>query len=367
MFQFNNSTTTYDFELSTLTKCEDLKLSQGNISCVNISKEYMYHRISEYNDDTIGLLKRIFDRFAVSVCSLGLILNILNIIAIVNSPCKLTPHSKLVTSLAVSDLCFALQTICSMLISELRKYYDVGLCYDTVLQRLFIPGVILASLFNLLALGIDHFIAIVKPLHYSRIVTNSRTSASIALIWIVSFITVVIEPIYEINNYFEIIKYYDGHQDLFCIFMFHNYMSRIPDFLVIPEFIVLVLLYTRIYVAYKQYVMRRTTFRPDDQHNNKAIVTTLLIIATFMVGWVPYSLTIIVYTCGISGMTWDIAQHISLCFAYLNPLCDALIYALRLEIVKQGYKTIFRKVCRKCQICFRKENPNTDAMGLTVA
>ena len=126
----NKKTTTYDYELSTLASCQDLNLSP----CVNISKES--HNKTEYIVDTI------YDRFTIAVCPLGLILNILNIIAIMHSSLKLTPHSKLFISLAVSDVCIALHTICSLLIKELRKYYDVDLCFEIVLQSLFIPGVI---------------------------------------------------------------------------------------------------------------------------------------------------------------------------------------------------------------------------------
>ena len=66
----------------------------------------------------------------------------------------------------------------------------------------------------------------------------------------------------------------------------HEYI--IPYFLVMPELIVLIILYTRIYVAYKKFVTRQRAFRPDEQHTNKAIVTTLLVVGTFMIGWVPY-------------------------------------------------------------------------------
>ena len=360
MFQFNNSTTTYGYELSTLTRCQDLNWSQVNISCVNISKEY--HNKTEYNDETIILLFSIYDRVAITVCSLGLIMNILNIAAIANVPSKLTPHSKLVINLAVSDSCIVLHTLCSRLMTELKKYYDVGQYFDAVLECYFIPGVILVSLFNLLAFGIDQFIAIVKPLHYNSIVTSIRATACIALIWIVSFITVVIETIPETLEYYK----NDGNQYSFCFYMRYEYLPRIPYFLVIPELIVLVLLYTRIYVAFKKFVKRRESFRPDDQHNNKAIVTTLLIIGTFMVSWVPYSLFIIVISIFSDKVFTFFPQYVfasivwtCLSLILMNSCCDALIYAWRLEVVKQGYKAMFRNICRKCRVCFRKKKSTT--------
>ena len=235
----------------------------------------------------------------------------------------------------------------------------MGLCYDTVLECYFQPGVVLVSLLYLLALGIDHFIAIVKPLHYNSIVSSIRTSACIALIWIVSYTTVVIETIPKTVMYYK----NDENQDPFCIYMFYEYLTRIPYFLVIPELFILILLYSRIYVAYKQYVTRHQSLRPDDQHNNKAIVTTLLIIVTFMVSWVPYSMLIIAYSIFSDKVFTDFPQKVLAYIAWtcqslilMNSFCDALIYALRLEVVKQGYKAMLRKFCQKCQICFRKQS-----------
>ena len=57
--------------------------------------------------------------------------------------------------------------------------------------------------FNLLVLGIDHYIAIVKPLHCNRLVSNRRTKVIISLIWIVRFIAAVIDIIPAIFTYYE--------------------------------------------------------------------------------------------------------------------------------------------------------------------
>ena len=204
----------------------------------------------------------------------------------------------------------------------------------------------------------DHYIAIVKPLHYNRIVSNNHTKVVIALIWIVSFIGVALETVPEIFTYYRI----DDVENTFCSHMQNEYVSRMPYFLVIPELFVLIGLYARIFITYKKYIIRRLSFHPDDRHNNKAIVTTLLIVGTFMVGWVPYSVLKMLQIF-FSGKTIHISEETVeyvwfttiMCKALimLNSLCDAIIYALRLDIVKQGYIVLFRKLCRKCQRCFK--------------
>ena len=361
------------YVLANLTECEDLNISEVNDSCVNLTNEYRAKVF--YISDTHYLLSSIYYKFIYTVSPLGLLMNILNIVAIANAPSALTPHSRFVISLALSDLCIILPTLGQKLMNQLYYFerafnFKVYLCYNVAIYSYFEPCVILVSLLNLLALGVDHFIAIVKPLHYTRIVSNSRTKTTIALIWAVSFITVVLETVPEIINYCTT----EDKGITFCKHMNDEYVSRIPYLLVIPVFMTLIILYTRIFIAYRRFVTRRQLFRPDDQHNNKAIVTTLLIIGTFMFGWVPYCLIEILQmfffgkTIHFSGEALEYVWFISImckAFIMLNSLCDALIYALRLAVVKEGYKAIFRKCCGKCKFRLRKNRNITTTEVIT--
>ncbi|VDN42877.1 unnamed protein product [Gongylonema pulchrum] len=45
-----------------------------------------------------------------------------------------------------------------------------------------------ASIYNLVAISIDRFIAIIKPLHYPTLVTRSRAHTTVAAVWISSFV-----------------------------------------------------------------------------------------------------------------------------------------------------------------------------------
>ena len=369
MNQFDNSSETTDYTLNTdgclnLTKYEDLNASHVNKSCVNISSEFLY-KAGVFTSDADRLLSSIYYNFVYTVSPLGLIVNILNIVAIAHSPQGPTPHSILIISLAVSDICVVLPTLGTQLMCHLYLYervvdLTVLECYAAFEHISFEPCVLLASLFNLLALGIDHYIAIVKPLHCNRLVSNRRTKVIIVLIWIVSFIAVVIDTIPSIFAYYKA----DDTGQTFCSYMRINHSPRIPYFLVIPVFFVLIALYARIFIAYKKYAIRRQSFRPDNLHNNKAIITTLLIIGSFMIGWVSYSALRVSFVLfrqeniHLKCIPPLRLVYYSVCCALikLNSLCDALIYALRLQIVKQGYIAMFRKLCRKFQRWFKRQH-----------
>ena len=149
-----------------------------------------------------------------------------------------------------------------------------------------------------------------------------------------------------------------GSNNTFCQYMLQEYFPKTFYLLIIPV-IVLIILYLQVYVAYKKYVIRHQSLRPDYQHNKKAIVTTLLVIGTFMVCYLPVSVLQIasylfveelkVVYIKYKGLIHYMTQGLVL----LNPLCDALLYALRLNIVKEGYKEIFRSLCKRPRNCLQ--------------
>ena len=189
-----------------LTKCEKFILSLVNNSCVNTSDEFYDQK--EHDDYATWIfVTGIITKFKHTVSPLGLIMNILNIVAIANAPSRLTPHSRLVINLAVSDMCILLPWLLHILIFESTDYGIIGypsisyFCYKVAVETYFLSSVKIVSLLNLLGLAIDHNIAIVKLLHYYRIVSNSRTKAYIVMIWLISFIKAVIESIPTITKY----------------------------------------------------------------------------------------------------------------------------------------------------------------------
>ena len=331
-----------------------LNLSQANSSYANTTSEIRDDFV--ISCETLFFLEQILRYIFYVVGSSGLIMNFLNIIAILHAPGKMTPHTLLVLNLAISDICLLLPEVFIRIFETLP--YDINIpLYYTLLHKYIEPAFILASLLNLLSLGIDHYIAIVKPLYYNRIVSKRHTSACIVLIWILSVVASAIETIPEI------IKYYRGYEIQYTItsiwiHMFRFYQPKLPYILVIFELIVLIILYIRIYVAYKDHVTRRQLFRPDEQHSHKAFITTLFIIMTFMIGWVPYSIIqiLLLSTRHHPYTTLPIEYEyfiVILCksLIFLNASCDALIYSLRLDVVKQGYKLLLRRLRRHVQFC----------------
>ena len=123
--------------------------------------------------DVIKLIISIRDYFAYTVCPLGLILNILKTVAIIKFTIK--TDSTLETrhqSRGVRPK-YILPEIVYLLNLENVEYVSASLySFNVAVYKCFYSSVMLVSLIKLLALAIDYYIAIVKPLHYSRIVTS---------------------------------------------------------------------------------------------------------------------------------------------------------------------------------------------------
>ena len=136
-----------------------------------------------------------------------------------------------------------------------------------------------------------------KPLRYGRIISSCRTNVMVLLIWLLSLCGALLDPVVAAFSESRFPVKRGTSKDFvwnveFCEhafwddFKFNQYLY----FLVIIEFVCLTFLYIRVFCEYRKFVKRRHVFNPDEVHNKKAIVTTLLIVGTFMVCWMPRSL-----------------------------------------------------------------------------
>ena len=99
---------------------------------------------------------RIKHMIGLTIACLGLIANVLNIAAVAHVPQSRSPHSKLITSLSISDIGIALQQILEGSVYFMRYY---SACFGYIIPNVLLPFALLATLLNLFALGIDHYIA----------------------------------------------------------------------------------------------------------------------------------------------------------------------------------------------------------------
>ena len=125
--------------------------------------------------------------------------------------------------------------------------------------------------------------------------------------------------------------------------------------------VVMLVIYTNIYrlVANHQTPGEQLRqLKTDARRNKRALVTTLLILGSFIVCWIPLSLFQVIMMIRVhrhgEAMAADPEYLIKLALAdkyllsllLLNSICDPVIYTVRTYEVQLGYK-------RLCRVCLR--------------
>ena len=283
------------------------------------------------------------------LCFAGLFANILSIAATLHIPHGQTAHSKLIINLAVSDVCIILTVLLQVLEKILSPLHPHEFCIENASQG-FLHFALTATLINLLAMAIDHYVAILNPMHYHEIMSHFRANLMIFLIWIISVIGGLLD--------FIVGAIIDDKSDAdFCLKVYTDkFESQILLLcLILLELFVLIYLYLRIFLEVKKLLARGQAMHQDDLHSNKAIITTLLIIGTFMICWVPnslYQITMYVWfhvdpvSLRMDLNTYVLIHTILWILMLSNSLCDPIIYALRLRDIQRGYNRMLKKLCK---------------------
>jgi hypothetical protein len=141
------------------------------------------------------------------------------------------------------------------------------------------------ALLNLMGMAIDHFIAILKPLHYPTIMNKRRVSSMICLLWAISLIA----GFSDFLSGFRLYQYNKDYYNYCELIWLTPYNDEYMTFaLALVCLVVMLVIYIRIYIKIKHRQ------RPDQvvqahnmKRNKKPLVTTLFIVGTFMFCWLP--------------------------------------------------------------------------------
>ena len=87
-----------------------------------------------------------------------------------------------------------------------------------------------------------------------------------------------------------------------------------------------------------------------NKKNRKALVTTVMILGTFLLFWLPISCKMLIEMFVTIPLTYDVVKlsEIFKCLLLLNTICDPIIYAIRIHHVRKGFLILLSKVASKC-------------------
>ncbi len=300
---------------------------------------------------------------------IGIFGNLISLVAIRRvSPNQLSANLRLVVSLCFSDMLTSIGVIVYIFIEhditnsvgQIQMGEEERVCLSISL-RCFRMFTHIISLFNLGGLALDHYCALVKPLEYPQMMNRTRANIMILVFWIISallgfsnFALPVLIPSYchgnlDTMSYCEII--YCSQFDSEYIVFFMTFLSLLA----------MLVVYTSIYYKLKYSVMDQDGYH-NQRRNRRGLITTILIVTTFMFCWLPYCLFELILTFRIR-YSHDLhfwlrnfkLIHTLDFYLYdlllLNSIFDPLIYAKRMTEVRTGYRFLRQRLldCRRHQ------------------
>ncbi|CAN8019640.1 unnamed protein product [Ixodes persulcatus] len=221
------------------------------------------------------------------------------------------------------------------------------ICVSLSLEAFRLTGLI-ASVLHLLALAINHYIGILRPLHYAATVTRRTVWLATAAMWML--------PLAFFLVYFSSVPG-QGFQSPDCSYEFILW-STFRVTLSLLFFLPLVLMcaiYAHIFILVRRHQQGAglSAQVPNQLRKSvKAVHTTLLILGTYLLGWVPavlfYVLTCLDCALPITSLPLDVRLTFGILtnsLVLLKSFADPVIYVVRMRDIQDAFRLMWKSRC----------------------
>ncbi|XP_036451419.1 trace amine-associated receptor 13c-like [Colossoma macropomum] len=265
----------------------------------------------------------------VSVCTV--FLNLLVIISISHFKQLHTPTNLLILSLAVADLLvglFVMPVNIMMLIDSCWYLGKIMCSIYPIFNGISMSG----SIYSLILIAVDRFIAVTDPLLYSTRVTVCKTLLLIILGWSFSLLYAFIFLYF--NDHLLPSQALTGCYGECVIYVKYSWLvGNIAIFFLAPCSVILILYSIIFKVARRQAkAVRAVTRVASNKHGPKvsrsseakAAKTLGIVIFVHLACWIPYSLSVEKITS--LSVVWTVFAWIIYMNSSMNPLIYAILY-----------------------------------------
>nr|XP_026690820.1 neuropeptides B/W receptor type 1-like isoform X2 [Ciona intestinalis] len=209
-----------------------------------------------------------------------------------------------------------------------------------------------ASVFFLAAMAVDRFIAVVCYLNSKR--TKHGAIGGCLVLWIMAIIMSILpyqfRDLATVNDYSTCVWAFN---DTDTIWFLMQFLLRSVIAFALP-FVVIVVCYIWIAVFLKS---RKTSGRLTSQRQDKATVMVLVIIAVFLLCWLPNQLSNFVYVgqglgfipAGSHGTAHYYIHMFSNCLAWGHSCMNPILYLFMREDIKLKVTEILHTATKRCR------------------
>lgn len=314
------------------------------------SQENVSSNFSGFHDENAGEFERLVRIIVPTIFGLivviGLVGNLLVIIVVLSNKQMQNTTNILIVSLAVADLSFIIFCVPFTAATYAIPRWPFGNIWCKAVQYMMYVCAY-ASVYTLVIMSLDRYLAVVHPLTSMRIRTVRNTYIAVYVVWI----TILLSNIPILLHYG--LKNYDwyGEERLVCInlkgmdnmlilrafygcFFAFGYVLPLALVCVLYGFMLKRLLYG---------VVPGGSQRAESIRSKKRVTRMVVIVVViFALCWLPIQIIFIVTTFGDfpkdEAFTW--AQIASNCLAYMNSCVNPILYAF----LSENFRRSFRKL-----------------------
>ncbi|KAM6900963.1 adenosine A2a receptor b [Lycodopsis pacificus] len=266
-----------------------------------------------------------------------------------------------VVSLAVADIAVGLLAI------PFAITISTGFCvefFGCLFIACFVVILTQSSIFSLLAIAVDRYVAIKNPLRYNSLVTGQRAKGIIALCWVLS-VGIGLTPMLGWNRGWNSTAAASGRtcpegltECLFEEVVTMEYMIYFNFFgCVLGPLVVMLVIYAHIFMAARRQlrlmrlkvahtpapgeVSSRRSSRSTLQKEVHAAKSLAIIVGWFALCWLPlHIINCFHYLCRDCGRAHIWVMHIAIILSHANSVVNPFIYAYHILEFRQTFRRI---------------------------
>ncbi|XP_043858650.1 adenosine receptor A2b [Dromiciops gliroides] len=301
------------------------------------------------------------------IAALSIAGNVLVCCAVATNSTLKTATNYFLVSLAVADIAVGLLAI------PFAITISVGFCTDfhsCLFLACFVLVLTQSSIFSMLAVAIDRYLAIKIPLRYKSLVTGTRARGVIAVLWILAF-GIGLTPLMGWNGRANATRdCTDGPTNLSCCpvkCLFENvvtmtYMVYFNFFgCVLPPLLIMLIIYVKIFLVACRQLRRMELMdhsRTTLQREIHAAKSLAMIVGIFALCWLPVHATncITLFNPYFASTKPKELMYTVILLSHANSVVNPIIYAYRIR----DFRCTFRKIISRYILCQTDDLPKSN-------
>ncbi|XP_063709469.1 allatostatin-A receptor-like isoform X2 [Culicoides brevitarsis] len=310
--------------------------------CVNASS-LDYEEFDEESLQLQQVVKIVVPTFFGIIGLSGLLGNALVVLVVAANPQMRSTTNLLIINLAVADLLFVIFCVPFTATDYVLPSWPFGDLWCKFVQYMIVVTAH-ASIYTLVLMSLDRFLAVVHPIASMSIRTERNALFAIIFLWII--ITTTAIPVAVTHG--EVMQVWQGESNSACIFLYQDYNLvgfQVSFFL--SSYVIPLALISMLYVAMLARLWKGAPggrVSAESRRGKKRVTRMVVVVVlAFAICWLPIQLILVLKSLKLYETTtikviMQVAAHV---LAYMNSCVNPFLYAF----LSDNFRKAFRKKC----------------------